>query len=85
MIRVCAALAVIGVALGGCTSRNGDTPEEAQCQREANRQPNVAALQDQMLGNISMQQELMPQVRAAKRQAFNDCMVRLGQPSQDVR
>jgi len=84
-MRACAALAAVAVALGGCASRNGDTPEETQCEREANREPNVARLQDQMLGNISMQQELMPQIRAAKRQAFNDCMVRHGQPSQDIR
>jgi hypothetical protein len=84
-MRTCAVLAVMAVGLGGCASRSGDTPEEAQCEREANHEPNVQRLQDQMLGNISMQQELMPQVRAAKRQAFNDCMVRLGQPSQDVR
>jgi hypothetical protein len=84
MIRIGAAVAVMAVVLGGCAPRGPQTPEE-RCERAANHEPNVAAMQDQMLGNISMQQELLPQIRAAKRQAYNDCMVRLGEPSQDIR
>jgi hypothetical protein len=75
-MKAVTAMALMALALAGCAS-TPNTPEDI-CAAEANRDPKVVAMREEMNGNIQMQQSLAPAILAARRQAMNACLARMG-------
>jgi hypothetical protein len=70
------ALTLLVCGLGGCAS--GPPSPQRACEDQANHDPNISYMQDEVLGDPSMTEELQGRIRSARRQFIDDCLARMG-------